>query len=157
MKLWFQEEGWVEGIVREFGVDMLYLNMLYWKYITNKDLLYSTGNSAQCYVAAGWKGSLSENGYSYMYGWIPSPLTWTYHNIVNQLFSSVHFSRSVMSDSSWPHESQYARPPCPSPTPGVHPDSRPSSQWYHPAISSSVIPFSSCPQSLLASKSFPMS
>ena len=56
-------------------------------------------------------------------------------------------SCSVVSDSLWPHESQHARPPCPSPTPGVHSDSRPSSQWCHPAISSSVIPFSSCPQS----------
>ena len=57
-------------------------------------------------------------------------------------------SRSVVSDSLWPHESQHARPPCPSPTPGVHSDSRPSSQWCHPAISYSVVPFSSCPQSL---------
>ena len=57
----------------------------------------------------------------------------------------------------WPHESQQARPPCPSPTPWVHSNSRPSSQWCHPAISSSVIPFSSCPQSLPASGSFPMS
>ena len=70
---------------------------------------------------------------------------------------SVQFSRSVMSDCLWPHESQHARPPCPSPTPGVHSDSRPSSQWCHPAISSSVIPFSSCLQSLPASGSFPMS
>ena len=61
------------------------------------------------------------------------------------------------SDSLQPHESQHARPPCPSPTPGVDPDSRPSSQWCHPAISSSVIPFSSCPQFLPASESFPMS
>ena len=71
--------------------------------------------------------------------------------------SSVQFSRSVVSDSLRPHESQHARPPCTSPTPGVHSDSRPSSQWCHPAISSSVIPFSSCPQSLPASESFPMS
>ena len=70
-------------------------------------------------------------------------------------FSS--FSRSVVSDSLRPYESQHARPPCPSPTPGVHSDSRPSSQWCHPAISSSVVPFSSCPQSLPASESFPMS
>ena len=62
-----------------------------------------------------------------------------------------------MSDSSWPHESQHAKPPCSSPTPGVHSDSRPSSQWCHPTISSSVVPFSSCPQSLPASESFPMS
>jgi len=66
-------------------------------------------------------------------------------------------SRSVMSDFLRPHESQHARPPCLSPTPGVHSDSRPSSQWCHPAISSSVVPFSSCPQSLPASESFPMS
>ena len=73
------------------------------------------------------------------------------------LFSSVQFSHSVVSDSLGPHESQHTRPPCPSPTPGVHSDSHPSSQWCHPVISSSVIPFSSCPQSLPASKSFPMS
>ena len=66
------------------------------------------------------------------------------------------FSRSVVSDSLQPHESQHARPPCPSPTPGVHSNSCPSSQWCHPAISSSVVPFSSCPQSLPASGSFPM-
>ena len=71
--------------------------------------------------------------------------------------SSVQFSRSVMSDSLRPHESQHTRLPCPSPSPGVHSDSRPSSQWCHPAISSSVIPFSCCPQSLPASESFPMS
>ena len=59
--------------------------------------------------------------------------------------SSVQFSCSVMSDSLWPHELQHARPPCPSPTPGFHSNSRPSSRWCHPAISSSVIPFSSCP------------
>ena len=71
-------------------------------------------------------------------------------------FSSVQFNRSVVSDSLRPHESQHARPPCPSPTPGVHSDSHPSSQWCHPAISSSVVPFSSCPQSLPASYSFTM-
>ena len=62
-----------------------------------------------------------------------------------------------MSDSLRPHELQHTRPPCPSPTPGVHSDSRPLSQWCHPAISSSVVPFSSCPQSLPASESFPVS
>ena len=62
-----------------------------------------------------------------------------------------------MSDSLQPHEPQHARPPCPSPTPRVHPNPCPLSQWCHPTISSSVIPFSSCPQSLPASESFPMS
>ena len=70
---------------------------------------------------------------------------------------SVQFSRSVVSDSLWPHESQHTRPPCPSPTPGIHSDSRPWSQWCHPAVSSSIVPFSSCPQSLPTSESFPMS
>ena len=72
-------------------------------------------------------------------------------------FSSVQFSCSVMSDSLRPHELQHSRPPCPSPTPGVHPNSCPLSWWCHPAISSSFVPFSSCPQSLPASESFPMS
>ena len=84
---------------------------------------------------------------------LPSP--WKLSSVAQ--FSSVQFSHSVVSDSLWHHESQHARPPCPSPTPGVHSDSRPSSQWCHPAISSSVVPFSSCPQSQPASESFPMS
>ena len=71
--------------------------------------------------------------------------------------SSVQFSCSVVSNPLQPHESQHVRPPCPSPTPGVHSNSCPSSRWWHPAISSSVIPFSSCPQSLPAWGSFPMS
>ena len=77
--------------------------------------------------------------------------------LLERLISSVQFSRSVVSDSLQPHESKHARPPCPSPIPRVHSDSRPSSPWCHPAISSSVIPFSSCPQSLQASESFPVS
>ena len=75
-------------------------------------------------------------------------------NLIFILFSSV--AQSCL-DSLWPHESQHARPPCPSPTPRVYPNSCPLSQWCHPAISSSVVPFSSCPQSLPASGSFPMS
>ena len=74
-----------------------------------------------------------------------------------KMYQSVQFSHSVMSDSLRPHESQHARPPCPSQTPGVYSNSCPSSRWCHPAISSSVIPFSSCPQSLPASGSFPVS
>ena len=72
---------------------------------------------------------------------------------VNQLYVSVQFSHSVMSDSLWPHESQHARPPCLSPTPRVYSNSCPSSRWCHPAISSFVVPFSSCPRSLPASES----
>ena len=73
------------------------------------------------------------------------------------LLSSVQFSCSVVSDSLWPHEPQHARPPCPSPTPRVYSNPCPSNRWCHPAISSSVVPFSSCPQSLPASGSFPTS
>ena len=75
----------------------------------------------------------------------------------NLQFSSVQFSCSLMFNSLRPHESQHARPPCPSPTPRVHSNSHPLSQWCYPAISSSVVPFSSCPKSLSASGSFPMS
>ena len=89
------------------------------------------------------------------------PYNWASCNRSFKIFSlskisSVQFSRSVMSDSLWPHELQHPRPPCLSPIPGVHSDSRPSSQWCHPAISSLVVPFFSCLQSLPASKSFPM-
>ena len=77
--------------------------------------------------------------------------------IFNFISYSVHFSCSVVSDSLQPHKSQHARPPCSSPAPWVHSDSCPSSQWCHPAISSSVVPFSSCSQSLPASESSPMS
>ena len=72
-------------------------------------------------------------------------------------YYSVQFSCSVVSDSLWPHELQHARPPCPSPIPKVHPNPCPLSRWCHPTISSSVVPFSSCPQFLPASGSFPMS
>ena len=72
-------------------------------------------------------------------------------------FSSVQINHSVVSNSLRPHELQHSRLPCPSPTPGVHSNSCLSSQWCHPAISSSVVPFSSCPWSLSASESFPMS
>ena len=73
------------------------------------------------------------------------------------IISSVPFSRSVVSDSLWPHGPQHARPPCPSPTPRVYSNPCPLGWWCHPTISSSVVPFSSCPQSFPASGSFQMS
>ena len=79
------------------------------------------------------------------------------YNTSSKCFRSVQFSCSAVSSSLQPHESQHARPPCPSPTPRIHLDSRPSSQWYHPTISSSVVPFFSCPQSFPTSESCPMS
>ena len=88
---------------------------------------------------------------------IPYSISDLLDRYINGVFSSVQFSHSVVSDSLWPHESQHTRPLCPSPTPGVHSDSRPLSRWCHPAISSSVVPFSSCPQSLPASGSFSVS
>ena len=77
--------------------------------------------------------------------------------ILNFQFSSVQFSHSVVSDSLRPHELQHARPPCLSPTPRVYPNSCPLSQWCHPTISPSVVPFFSCPQSFPASGSLQMS
>ena len=77
------------------------------------------------------------------------------HKGTSSQFSSVH--RSVVSSSLRPHELQHARPPCPSPTPGVHPNQSPLSRWCHPIISSSVVPFSSCLQSFPGSESFQMS
>ena len=89
---------------------------------------------------------------------IPNQSTQGCHIYITILaFSSVQFSRSVVSDCLQPHESQHTRPPCPSPTPRVYSNSCSSSQWCHPAISSSAVSFSSCPQSLPASESFPMS
>ena len=93
---------------------------------------------------------------------------WDYVRKISAVFSflsltdelvtlEVQFSRSVVSDSLWPHEPQHTRPPCPSPTPRVQPNPCPSSRWCHPTISSSVIPFSSCFQSFPASRSFQMS
>ena len=92
--------------------------------------------------------------------WLFSSMLFSLHMleflIAFLLFCSVQFSHSVVSDSLRPCESQHARPPCPSPSPRVHSNSCSSSQWCHPAISSSVVPFSSCPQSLPAWESFPM-
>ena len=82
---------------------------------------------------------------------LPTSNNWKYSLFIQ--FSSVTQSCLTLQ----PHESQHARPPCPSPNPGVHSDLHPSSLWCHPVISSSVVPFSSCPQSLPASESFPMS
>ena len=88
---------------------------------------------------------------------ITKPRVFINHQLGGTQFSSVQFSCSVMSDSLRHHESQHARSPCPSPSPGVYSDSHPFSPWCHPAISSSVMPFSSCLQRIPASGSFPMS
>ena len=82
-------------------------------------------------------------------------LSSSFQTILNK--SSIQFSHSVLSDSLRPHGLQHARPPCPSPAPGVYPNSCPLSRWCHPTISSSVVPLSSCPQSFPASGSFQMS
>ena len=91
---------------------------------------------------------------------MPLRLIWRFSEdflLYSLAISSVQFSHSVTSDCLWPHELQHARPPSPSPTPGVHPNSCPLSQWCHPTVLSSVISFSSCPQSFPASGSFQMS
>ena len=97
---------------------------------------------------------------TFMYTW--DYLLETFNNMTSiscslRKVSSFLFSHSVVSDSLWPHGLHHAKPPCPSPTPRVHPNSCPLSWWCHRTISSSVIPFSSCLQSFPASGSFPMS
>ena len=129
-----------------------------------------------------WKSPGEGKGYPLHYSGLENSMDWTMglqkvgHNWAEFIYTftnhvpffvkpvgfsninySVQFSHSVMSNSLWPHEPQHARPPCPSPTPRVYKNSCPSSWWCHPAISSSVVPFSSCPQFFLASGSFPMS
>ena len=131
-----------------------------------------------CIKESIWTGTwfVRWHSYDYIYQWAKNPCKFNVH--LNSLkctnsseafahilcwylltwdFQSDQISHSVMSDSLRSHELQHARRPCPSPTPGVHSHSCPSSQWCHPAISSSVVPFSSCLQSLPASESFPMS
>ena len=99
------------------------------------------------------------SNYHFLWGY---PISYIHYDMMELMFPSnevhlIQFSHSVVSDSLRPHEPQHARPPCPSPTPGVHPNPCPLSRWCHPTISSSVVPFSSCPQSFPASGSFPMS
>jgi len=112
----------------------------YWQVslLRNKDLEMSA-----VFTRIRWKDKFNTLQISHLHWWVTS-------NTLQNL-SSVQFSCSVMSDSFRPHESQRARPPCPSPTPGVHSDSCPSSQWCHPTVSSSVVPFSFCLQSFPAS------
>ena len=90
-------------------------------------------------------------------GFVPQKQSWCNFSKINHIIDHIQSSHSVVSDSLWPHEPQHARPPRPSPAPGVYSNSCPSSRWCHPAISSSVTPFSFCPQSLPASGSFPIS
>ena len=118
---------WEEETVREFGMDMY--TVPYLKRITNKDLLlYNIGNSAQCYVTA-WMGGKFEGEWIHVNVWLSS---FAVHLKLPQHcslpISSVKFSRSVKSDSLQPHGLQHARPPCPSPNPGVYSNSCPLSR-----------------------------
>ena len=99
-------------------------------------------------AGSGTSGHLTGTGNSALY---------FFSSITANIETSVQFSHSVVFDSLWPHGLQHTRPPCPSPTPGVYPNSCPLSRWCHPTISPSVVPFSSCPQSLPASESLPVS
>ena len=101
--------------------------------------------------------SFQVHHFKWLYSILVNQLKQYLHGIRRHALSSVQFSRSVVSDSLQPHELHHARPPCPSPTPRVQPNPCPLSQWCHPTIPSSVVPFSSCPQSFPASGSFPMS
>ena len=114
--------------------------IIYWN--CNEMILQVTFD-CRCFVLA----------WSYLTSYLQEKL----HKSISEWVSSVQFSRSVVSNSLRPHEPEHARPPFPSPTPGVHPDPCLSSRWCHPTISSSIVPFSSCPQSFSASGSFPVS
>ena len=113
--------------------------------------LYILGNY-NFMIPESWQNHVT---FSFHFTWILKLTAFLFNSTVSlfTVIRSDQFSHSVVSDSLQPHESQHARPPCPSSTPGVHSDSRPLSQWCHPAISSSFVPFSSCPQSLPASES----
>ena len=130
---------------------MLFRGNLYKNKILN--LFYWNTVGLQCYI----NFCYTENWFRFIYVQICIYSNiYTYIHTHTPQFISVQFSCSVVSTSLWSHESHHARPSCPSPTPRVHSDSNPMSQWCHPAISSSVISCSSCPQSLPASESFPM-
>ena len=115
------------------------------KNIENKNLIQNNWNKV---------GLPKKQSISFVHHYLLWHFQYWYYIIV---FSSVQFSRLVVSNSLRLHEPQHTRPPCPSPTPRVHPNPCPLSRWCHPTISSSVVPFSSCPQSFPASGSFPMS
>ena len=145
-KAWVRPLGQEDTLEKEMAT---HSSILAWiiPWIEEPGGLHSTGSQR---VGHDWATSLSLS----ICNMLQNMFITIYEMIV---FQTVQFSHSVVSDSLRTHESQHARPPCPSPSPRVHSDSCPSSQWCHPAISSSVIPFSSCPQSLPASESFPMS
>ena len=128
-----------------------------WRNLSTKELmLLNCGIGEDSWESLGLQGDWTSIFYiSWIGRWVL--YHWRHLGSPHRSLSSVQFSRSVVSDSLWPHEFQHTRPPCPSPTPRVHSNSHPLSWWCHPAISSSVVPFSSCPQSLPASESFPMS
>ena len=109
---------WGEGTVREFEINMN--TLLYLKWITNKTLLYSTENSAQCYVATEWEGSLGENGCMYVYDWVTLQCTWNHHVLSHVLSQFFQFplSLSFVSDSWQPHGRQVARLLCSWTSPG---------------------------------------
>ena len=128
------------GMIWENGIETSKLSSVKW--ITNPGSMHDTGRLGKK------KKPKKEKKVRKM---------WCHEGALLETLSSIQFSRSVVSDSLRPHDSQHSRPPCPSQTPGVYLNSCPSSRWCHLAISSSVIPFSSCLQSLPASGSFPMS
>ena len=90
-----QGEGWEEGIIREFGMDIY--TLLYLKRATNEDLLYQLNVRWQ----PGWEGGLGENGYMYTYGWVPSLSTWNYHDTVSQLYSNIKLKDKKLINKIW--------------------------------------------------------
>ena len=132
---------------------LIYLLIIIWKYLCMWHFLLTFLFSLAAFL-------FSLGASSVLCLWLLIARLWyilALGSLSSSYFSSVQFSHSVMSNSLRLHEPQHARPPCPSPTPRVHPNPRPSSRWCHPTISSSVVTFSSCPQSFPTSGSFPVS
>ena len=152
---------WTYGVTGHTITDHTKVNFHLWN-TQNCHIHSNSKKTGSCLGLGGLgkKWEIAANGYAYLEGMIKKCSEIDCNDDCTTLlniFSSVQFSRSVVSDSLRPYESQHATPPCPSQTPRVYSNSCPSSWWCHPAISSCVIPFFSCPQSLPASGSFPMS
>ena len=139
-------------ILPSLSLFCVFFSAMFWEHVRSFSSLWFSSLGSNLMVSTSIEGFLSYDYLSHIWFFFKSDYFIVFYSYLQ--FSSVQFSLSAMSDSLRPHELQHARPPCPSPIPGVYPNSCPSSRWCHPAISSSVVPFASCPQSLPASLSY---
>ena len=139
-------------ILPSLSLFRVFFSAMFWEHVRSFSSLWFSSLGSNLMVSTSIEGFLSYDYLSHIWFFFKSDYFIVFYSYLQ--FTSVQFSLSVMSDSLRPHELQHARPPCPSPIPGVYPNSCPLSRWCHPAISSSVVPFASCPQSLPASLSY---